>query len=108
MIVFLKSEPLSQTTGGAMDDTAWTAKDVAAWLGVSVKTVYAQAGDKPGQIPGRRIGRQWRFDQQAVRDWLRSGVSQDQQMNGHGTVATSKAPVKVGNTPNPYGLGRAD
>ncbi len=42
---------------------------VAKYLGVSERTVYRLL-DKEG-LPGAKVGRQWRFDRQAVEEWWR-------------------------------------
>ena len=42
----------------------------AKYLGVSERTVYRLL-DKEG-LPGAKVGRQWRFDRQAVEEWVRS------------------------------------
>jgi excisionase family DNA binding protein len=59
---------------GAPQPDVLNAAQVAALLQVEEKTVseLAEAGD----LPGRRIGKEWRFARQAVLDWLGSG-SQD-------------------------------
>lgn len=45
-----------------------TPLEVAAWLKVSRSWVYAAAAR--GELPGRRVGRQWRFDRAALAAWL--------------------------------------
>jgi excisionase family DNA binding protein len=45
-----------------------TVDEVAAWLRVSEKTVRKLASD--GDLPGRKIGREWRFDRSEVAAWL--------------------------------------
>jgi excisionase family DNA binding protein len=42
---------------------------VAKYLGVSERTIYRLL-DKEG-LPGAKVGRQWRFDRQAVEEWVR-------------------------------------
>jgi len=41
---------------------------VGKYLGVSERTVYRLL-DKGG-LPGAKVGRQWRFDRQAVMEWV--------------------------------------
>ena len=43
-------------------------REVAALLIVSPATVREQA--RRGRLPGRKIGREWRFSRQALLDWL--------------------------------------
>jgi excisionase family DNA binding protein len=45
-----------------------TPAQLAELLQVDEKTVRRLAGD--GELPGRRIGREWRFSRQAVLEWL--------------------------------------
>ena len=41
---------------------------VARWLGISPRTVCLWA--ECGEIPGLKVGRQWRFREDEVRLWL--------------------------------------
>lgn len=45
-----------------------TAEQAAQLLQISSKTVKRRA--QLGEIPGRRVGNQWRFSRQALIDWL--------------------------------------
>jgi len=54
-----------------------TLEEMAAYLRVTEKTVYRLLEKK--EIPATRVGRQWRFDQQAIDNWLRQ--------NSNGTAA---------------------
>ena len=45
-----------------------TLAEVAEWLQVDEEAVEELA--KKGELPGRRIGDEWRFARQAVLDWL--------------------------------------
>ena len=47
-----------------------TAAEVAKFLRVDIKTVYAEVN--AGQLPGRRVGRRVVFLREALLDWLRS------------------------------------
>ncbi len=42
---------------------------VGKYLGVSVRTVHRLL--KKGDLPGSKVGRQWRFDRQAVEEWAK-------------------------------------
>lgn len=48
-----------------------TSKQVASILDVSTEVVQAKA--RKGEIPARKIGREWRFSTTAVQVWLRKG-----------------------------------
>ena len=43
-------------------------EEVAEWLGVDARTVYRLA--KSGRLPGFKVGRQWRFNEDALKDWI--------------------------------------
>jgi excisionase family DNA binding protein len=47
-----------------------TTAAVARWLGVSTRTLCLWAECK--EIPAIKIGRQWRFRESELADWLRS------------------------------------
>lgn len=41
---------------------------LAAWLGISVRTVCLWA--ECSQLPAVKVGRQWRFQREAIQQWL--------------------------------------
>ena len=43
----------------------------AEFLGFSAYTVREKA--RSGEIPGRKVGREWRFSREQLLDWLRAG-----------------------------------
>ncbi len=45
-----------------------TAQEVADATGVPLETVWSSA--KNGSLYGRKLGREWRFTLQAVREWV--------------------------------------
>ncbi len=45
-----------------------TVKEVAALLRVSAQTLYKML--EQGEIPAVKVGSQWRFDRDRIRDWL--------------------------------------
>jgi excisionase family DNA binding protein len=47
-----------------------TSKEVANWLGVSPRTVCLWA--ELGEMPGFKLGHQWRFAEAEVRKWLKA------------------------------------
>ena len=49
-----------------------TIEQAADLLQVSVRTLQRMV--KKGQVPGRQIGSQWRFDQDQLRAWVRCEV----------------------------------
>lgn len=52
-----------------------TAEEAAEYLAVSVKTIRQMAS--AGRLPGRHVGKEWRFSRQALLDWL-AGTSPDE------------------------------
>lgn len=50
-------------------------EEAAQLLGVSTKT-FAKVL-REGEIPGRKIGREWKFSRQALVDWVAEGRSCD-------------------------------
>ena len=56
----------------------------AAFLGVSVKTFSKVL--REGDVPGRKVGREWKFSRQALIDWI--GQSKSRHfLEGEGSVA---------------------
>ena len=54
-------------------------QEAADFLGVSSKTF--QKVLRSGDVPGRKVGREWKFSRQALLDWIGSGRS-SQFMDG--------------------------
>jgi excisionase family DNA binding protein len=50
-----------------------TAKEVAAFCGFDLKTVYE--AQKRGELPGGRAGRAYRFSRDDVLQWLKGNVT---------------------------------
>ena len=50
-------------------------EEAALLLGVSTKT-FAKVL-REGEIPGRKVGREWKFSRRALIDWVASGRSAD-------------------------------
>lgn len=59
-----------------------TVKEVAALLRVSPQTLYKML--EQGSIPAVKIGSQWRFDRDQIKDWLkgRTGTANGASANG--------------------------
>lgn len=52
-----------------------TVNDAAELLGISPYTVRKQA--RQGLIPGRKIGKEWRFSRESLVEWLGCELSRD-------------------------------
>ncbi len=57
-----------------MDKEILTMEEAADFFGVSIKTFIKLL--KEEKVPGRKIGREWRFSRQALIEWLAAGDSQ--------------------------------
>ncbi len=57
-----------------------TMEEIAEYLKVSKETIYKMA--QKGQIPGSKLGSQWRFNKQIVDAWLttRSNAPKEGQL----------------------------
>jgi len=51
-----------------VDAEIMTVYDVAAYLRVSVSTVYRMATRR--EIPGFKLARDWRFSRKTIEDWM--------------------------------------
>lgn len=60
-----------------MDEKVLTATEAAAFLRISKNSLYAYAKskDEAMRIPGRRIGKDWRFHKDTLEQWLREGMT---------------------------------
>lgn len=50
-------------------------QELAAYLRISVHTVYRLV--EQGKIPGRKVGKRWRFHREVIVDWLATQSQQD-------------------------------
>ena len=57
-----------------MEKEILTMEEAAERFSVSIKTFIKLL--KEEKVPGRKIGREWRFSRKALIDWLSSGDSQ--------------------------------
>jgi len=81
-------------------------EEAAQLLGVSTKT-FAKVL-REGEIPGRKIGREWKFSKQALIDWVARGKSsefldlQDERDDDAEGDDETKAPLReIPNRPRP-------
>lgn len=64
-----------------------TTAAVARWLGIAPRTVCLWAECQ--EIPAIKIGRQWRFREGELREWLRNAGRMTYHSAGHPAVATN-------------------
>lgn len=48
-----------------------SAEETAAFLGFRVYTIREKA--RAGEIPGRKVGKEWRFSRRLLLEWLEEG-----------------------------------
>ena len=58
-----------------MEDRWLSVDEIADHLGIKRDTVYKWIGER--QLPGHKIGRLWKFNKQAVDEWVKSGAATD-------------------------------
>lgn len=56
----------------AKRDEIMTMDDLAAYLKISKSTLYKPAVEN--RLPGKKIGKRWRFHKEAIDEWVRRGV----------------------------------
>jgi excisionase family DNA binding protein len=57
--------------GGTMEDRWLSVEEIASYLGIKRDTVYRWINEK--QMPAHRMGRLWKFRQEEVDEWVKSG-----------------------------------
>jgi excisionase family DNA binding protein len=73
--------------GEALAEKLITTAVVANWLGISARTVCLWA--ECNEIPARKVGRQWRFKEAEIRQWLRRREKQTGFFSLNKSVAAS-------------------
>ncbi|MFV0318262.1 MAG: helix-turn-helix domain-containing protein [Microthrixaceae bacterium] len=68
----MQKEDTGRRDPGEPDEVVLTGTEAAELLRVSVKTVLRLA--RKGDIPGRKVGREWRFARADVLAWLSSAA----------------------------------
>jgi PTS system nitrogen regulatory IIA component len=56
-----------------MNSEVLTVQEVANYLRIDIRTVYRLA--KKGEIPCIKIGRQWRFNREDIKDLISGGIN---------------------------------
>ena len=69
------------------EDDVLTSAEAAAFLRVGNRTVLDEA--KRGRLPGRRVGKEWRFSRRVLEQWLASGPD-DYDMERYKRKVSSK------------------
>lgn len=53
-------------------DKIMTIEELAEYLKISRSTLYKLLQD--GKLPGQKVGKRWRFHQDAIDEWVKSGT----------------------------------
>ena len=69
-----------------------TIEDVAGYFGVTPTTVYRLA--QKGELPGFKIGSQWRFSQEMLESWVADQVTVERLKAEDGQSVSRKRPPK--------------
>lgn len=95
-MVMLRSVEEVPTPGRVMEAVTREILNVdqaAEFLGFSAYTIREKA--RVGEIPGRKVGREWRFSREQLLEWLRAGET----VKRHGfTIEVVEAPADDGYT----------
>jgi excisionase family DNA binding protein len=67
--VGIKTTRETSVRASKMFENLMTVKEVAALLRVSPQTLYKMLEQR--SIPAVKVGSQWRFDREQIRDWIR-------------------------------------
>ena len=58
-----------------MEDRWLSVEEIATYLGIKRDTVYRWINEK--QMPAHRMGRLWKFRQEEVDEWVKSGEASE-------------------------------
>lgn len=71
----MAAQPRKTTPNPMPDQEILNIDGAAAFLGVSVKTFSKVL--REGDVPGRKVGREWKFSRQALVDWVGRCTARD-------------------------------
>lgn len=60
-----------------MSPEVMTIDDLATYLQVSKSSLYKLAQD--GRVPGKKVGRHWRFHKDAIESWLKGPQTREKR-----------------------------
>jgi excisionase family DNA binding protein len=69
----------SASSSSRFPDLLWNEDDLAAAIGILVKRVQQLA--RQGIIPAFKLGRNWRFDPDAIRTWIKENGRPEQHIH---------------------------
>jgi excisionase family DNA binding protein len=71
-----------------------TAKEAAEFLRVSENTVKAKA--RAGQLPGAKVGKEWRFRKADLDEWLARGGTRYEELVDEGLADATREAIAAG------------
>lgn len=77
---------------GSTDSDVLTIRQLSRYLQITPSTLYKLV--EAGRLPGKKVGRQWRFHRDVIDDWLAQRSESDQPVKtGHsmGSLALRRA-----------------
>ncbi len=66
----------------SISDKWLTVNELAAYLKMGRTRLYTMA--QKGNIPGNKIGKQWRFDREEIDEWIKSGRAEKSGKKNNG------------------------
>lgn len=95
MVPEMPANPRKTTPTPMPDQDILNIDGAAALLGVSVKTFSKVL--REGDVPGRKVGREWKFSRQALINWI--GGSQSADFLDHGENSKGAKPAAAPRRP---------
>jgi excisionase family DNA binding protein len=65
-----------------INDKWLTVDELAIYLKMGRTKLYTMA--QRGDIPGSKIGKQWRFDREEIDEWIKSGRAEESSKQNNG------------------------
>ena len=84
------TEPLNLTL---TDIEVFTAVEAAVYLKVTVKTVRELAAS--GRLPGRKVGKAWRFLRKTLDEWLSGDKSEEEKWQSEISTVTGISTLDI-------------
>jgi excisionase family DNA binding protein len=69
------------TMSKKMDEGVYTVAQLADFLGMNPATISRHA--KKGEIPGFKVGRDWRFEKRRISEWMIEGEKKQKTGGKH-------------------------
>ena len=66
----------------SINDKWLTIDELVAYLKMGKTKLYTMA--QKGEIPGSKVGSQWRFDREEIDEWIKSGRAEESSKQNNG------------------------